>query len=85
MFGARSKAARAHRASRVEVLRGLHQFIGVTPRPDDAVGLDVVNPSEKRDGVIAHDVIERLRERYTDSIRELAALVGPEFAEWGDL
>jgi hypothetical protein len=29
-----------------------------------------------------HDVIDRLRRRYTASNRELAALVGPEFAEW---
>jgi len=31
-----------------------------------------------------HDVIDRLRHRYADSIRELVALVGPEFAEWED-
>jgi sulfotransferase family protein len=60
----------------------LHRFIDVTPRPSDAAGLDVVNPSEKRGEAMPHDVIDRLRRRYTASNRELAALVGPEFAEW---
>jgi hypothetical protein len=62
----------------------LHRFIDVTPRPTDAVGLDVVNPSEKRDEAMPQDVIERLRHRYTASIRELATLMGPEFGEWED-
>jgi hypothetical protein len=60
----------------------LHRFIDVTPRPSDAVGLDVVNPSEQRGEAMPQDVIQRLRHRYTASIRELAALVGPEFAQW---
>jgi hypothetical protein len=63
----------------------LHTFIGVTPRPDDAVGLDVVNPSEKRGEAMAEDVIQRLRARYADSICELVAMVGEEFAEWEEL
>lgn len=67
-----------------ELTARLHRFIDVTPRPHDAEGLDVVNPSEKRCEVMPHDVIDRLRHRYADSIRELAALVGPEFAEWED-
>ena len=62
----------------------LHRFIDVTPRPTDAAGLDVVNPSEKRGEAMPQDVIDRLRDRYTTSIRELATLVGPEFAEWED-
>jgi hypothetical protein len=65
-----------------ELAEQLHRFIGVTSRPEDATGLDVVNPSEKRGDVMPQDVIDRLRRRYADSIRELAALVGPEFAEW---
>jgi hypothetical protein len=67
-----------------ELTARLHRFIDVAPRPDDAEGLDVVNPSEKRCEVMPHDVIDRLRHRYADSIRELVALVGPEFAEWED-
>ena len=62
----------------------LHRFIDVTPRPTDAVGLDVVNPSEKRDDVMPQDAIQRLRHQYSASIRDLATLVGPEFAEWED-
>jgi len=65
-----------------ELAKRLHHFIGVAPRADDATGLDVVNPSEKRGEVMPQDVIDRLRHRYADSIRELAALVGSEFAEW---
>jgi sulfotransferase family protein len=65
-----------------ELAARLHRFIDVTPRPTDAVGLDVVNPSEKRDDAMPQDMIERLRQRYTASICELATLVGPEFAEW---
>ena len=60
----------------------LHRFIGVTPRPQDASGLDVINPSEKRGEPIPQDVIDRLRQRYAASIRELASLAGSEFAEW---
>jgi hypothetical protein len=60
----------------------LHRFIGVTPRPQDASGLDVVNPSEKHGEVMPQDVIDRLRRRYAASIRELTSMVGPEFAEW---
>jgi hypothetical protein len=65
-----------------ELAGRLHCFLEVTPRPNDAVGLDVVNPSEKCGDVIPHNAIDRLRQRYSDSIRELATLVGPEFAEW---
>lgn len=65
-----------------ELAARLHRFIGVDARPQDVVGLDVVNPSEKRGEVMPQDVIDRLRRRYAGSIRELAAMVGPEFAEW---
>lgn len=67
-----------------ELAARLHRFIGVTPRGDDAVGLDVVNPSEKRGETMPHDVLERLRQRYAGPLRELAQLVGPEFAEWDE-
>lgn len=60
----------------------LHRFVGVTPRSDDANGLDVVNPSEKRGEQMPLDTLARLRQRYAESVRELASLLGPEFAEW---
>jgi hypothetical protein len=60
----------------------LHRFIGVTARPDDAIGLDVVNPSEKRGVEMPSEDLARLRMRYAESVRDLAALAGPEFADW---
>jgi hypothetical protein len=65
-----------------ELAERLHRFIGVTPRREDVIGLDVVNPSEKRGEEMPHDALARLRHRYAESLRELAALVGPEFADW---
>ncbi len=59
----------------------LHTFIGVTPRPDDTLGLDVVNPSEAGDGM-PDDVRQNLRRRYAAPSRELVELLGPEFEDW---
>ena len=59
----------------------LHGFIGVAPRPDDTLGLDVVNPSEAGDAM-SDDVRRRLRRRYASATRELVALLGPEFEDW---
>lgn len=60
----------------------LHGFVGVRPRADDAAGLDVVNPSEKRGEPMPHETLARLRERYAESQRALVELAGPEFADW---
>jgi len=59
----------------------LHTFIEVAPRPDDTLGLDVVNPSEAGDGM-PDDVRQDLRRRYAAPSRELAELLGPEFEDW---
>jgi Sulfotransferase domain len=59
----------------------LHRFIGVAPRPDDTLGLDVVNPSEAGDAM-SDDVRTRLRRRYAAANRELVTLLGPEFEDW---
>ncbi len=59
----------------------LHTFIGVTPRPDDTLGLDVVNPSEAGDGM-SDRVRRHLRDRYDASIRDLVQLLGPAFEDW---
>jgi hypothetical protein len=64
-----------------ELASRLHTFIGVTPRPDDTLGLDVVNPSEAGDGM-PDDVRQDLRRRYAAPSRELAELLGPEFEDW---
>jgi hypothetical protein len=63
----------------------LHHYIGVTPRGEDATGLDVVNPSEKRGEEMPVESLDRLRQRYAEPLRELATLAGPEFAEWEEL
>jgi hypothetical protein len=65
-----------------ELAARLHRFVGVAPRPDDAAGLDIVNPSEKGGEVMPHDVMKRLRLQYADSIRDLIGLAGNEFADW---
>ena len=62
----------------------LHGFVDVTPRPGDAEGLDVVNPSEKRGEQMPHAALARLRDRYAAAQRELVELLGPEFATWDE-
>ena len=59
----------------------LHAFIGVVPRPDDTLGLDVVNPSEAGDAM-SNRTRRQLRQRYASSIRDLVQLLGPSFADW---
>ena len=60
----------------------LHRFVDVEPRPDDAKGLDVVNPSEIGGDAMPDDVRRRLRARYRNSIEALVSLAGPEFNSW---
>ena len=59
----------------------LHRFIGVTPRPDDTLGLDVINPSEAGDAM-SDEMRAHLRRRYAAATRELVSLLGPEFGDW---
>ena len=59
----------------------LHRFLGVAPRPDDTLGLDVVNPSEAGDAM-SDDLRRRLRLQYAPATRELVALFGREFEDW---
>ena len=60
----------------------LHRFIGVTPRPDDTLGLDVINPSEAGADTMPDEVRERLRRCYADASRQLVELLGSEFESW---
>jgi hypothetical protein len=62
----------------------LHRFIGVEPRPGDAAGLDVINPSEKMNEPMPADAIARLRRRYAEPNRALGRLLGPDFEAWND-
>jgi hypothetical protein len=66
-----------------EQLVRLQSFLGVAPRPEDADGLGIVNPSERNetDQIPAH-VIEDLRERYRPSNEKLSRLLGPDFEVW---
>jgi hypothetical protein len=63
----------------------LHGFLGVAARPQDAEGLDVVNPSENNGGKMPAPVHERLRQRYAAPNQALAQLLGSEFDTWEDL
>jgi hypothetical protein len=59
----------------------LHVFLDVAPRPDDARGLDVINPSEPADAM-SDETRRRLRQRYAAPNQELVELLGPAFADW---
>jgi hypothetical protein len=64
----------------------VQRFIGVPPRPDDAVDLGVVNPSEQDTTGMSDDVRRELQARYAGPNRRLAALLtsklGPSFPLW---
>jgi hypothetical protein len=60
----------------------LQQFIGAEPRPEDAEGLGVINPSERPDTPLDADLRRRLEERFREPNRRLAALLGSEFSIW---
>lgn len=60
----------------------VQRFIGVTPRPEDAAGLGVINPSERDTGGLADDVRRDLAARYVEPNRRLAAMLGPSFRMW---
>jgi hypothetical protein len=60
----------------------VHRFLRVSPRPGDADGLGVVNPSEKH-GVTLDEAVHRdLLARYAEPNRRLAAILGPDFEPW---
>jgi hypothetical protein len=70
-------------AARAEsIARRMHAFLGVSPRPDDARGDLVINPSEKNGATFDEDVRRELRARYAEPNRRLAAMLGPDFEPW---
>jgi len=70
-------------AARAEsIARRMHAFLGVSPRPDDARGDLVINPSEKTGATFDEDVRRELRARYAEPNRRLAAMLGPDFEPW---
>jgi Sulfotransferase domain len=65
-----------------ELAGRLHRFLGVSPRPHDADGLGVINPSE-RTGLTLDEAVHRdLLARYAEPNCRLASLVGPDFELW---
>jgi hypothetical protein len=62
----------------------VQRFVGVTPRPEDAEGLGVINPSERDAdaGGLRDDVQRELAARYVEPNRRLSALLGPSFPMW---
>jgi len=60
----------------------LHEFLGVDFRPQDAEGIGVINPSEKRGETLGRDLHRDLQEKYAGPNRRLAALLGPDFEMW---
>ena len=64
------------------VADAVQRFIGVTPRPSDADGLGIVNPSRRDTSGLADDVRRGLEERYQEPNRRLAILLGSTFPMW---
>jgi len=68
---------------RPEELAGqVHRFLGIGSRPDDAKGIGVINPSEKRGEVMDETTRGDLLARYAEPNRRLAAMLGPDFELW---
>ena len=75
-FAVRGHVARAERAAPGD------DALCVSPRPDDARGDLVINPSEKNGATFDEDVRRELRARYGEPNRRLAAMLGPDFEPW---
>jgi hypothetical protein len=60
----------------------LHDFLGVPPRPGDAHGVGVINPSEKAGAALPDGLRRALAEQFVEPNRELAMMLGPSFQPW---
>jgi len=60
----------------------LHRFLGVTPRPQDAEKLGIINSSEKSIAAMPEEVRNQLLLRYSQANRRLAELLGADFEVW---
>jgi hypothetical protein len=60
----------------------LHRFLDVSPRPEDALGLGIVNPSLAGGASLDEGVRRDLIARYAEPNRRLAQLLGPGFVMW---
>jgi hypothetical protein len=64
-------------------IAGVHTFLGVEPRPADAVDVGTVNATPGPPQTMPDDVRADLRRRFEEPNRELVRLLGPDFAGWG--
>jgi hypothetical protein len=63
----------------------LGEFLGIAPRPEDAVALGVINESDKGNArTLAPALWRDLAARYEDPNRRLAALLGWDYPIWDD-
>jgi len=60
----------------------VHRFLGIDSRPADAIGIGVINPSEKRGETMDDATYRELLSRYEEPNRRLAAMLGPEIGLW---
>ena len=60
----------------------VHRFLAVSPRPTDAEGLGVINPSARDVHGLADDVWRELSARYVEPNQRLAMMLGPSFPMW---
>ncbi len=60
----------------------LHRFLGLSPRPQDADDLGVINSSDKSAAPMPADIREDLLRRYSEPNRRLAKLLGTDFEVW---
>jgi Sulfotransferase domain len=65
-----------------EVADAVHRFLAVAPRPSDAEGLGVINPSTRDVNGLADDVRRQLSARYVEPNQRLATMLGPSFPMW---
>lgn len=60
----------------------VHEFLGVSPRPNDADGLQPANRSEAPLDALEPEGRRLLQERYRQSNADLFALLGETFSSW---
>jgi hypothetical protein len=65
------------------VAANLHEFLGVSLRPEDADAVGVMNPAERPVGGMGEGVRRALAVRYVEPNRKLQELLGPTFELWG--
>ena len=60
----------------------VHRFLGIAERPHDADGLGVINASAKDGPPFDAATRDRLRARFAEPNRRLAAMLGADFELW---